>query len=101
MRADENACCGDLSQQGVQANAASNNPAISSDGRYVAFSSEATNLVFGDTNGFSDIFVVDSVTGAISRVSVTTAGIQANGANFKPSITTRWKNRPLSTKRTG
>jgi hypothetical protein len=75
-----------LSQQGVQANGASNHPAISSDGRYVAFASEATNLIVGDTNGFSDIFVVDSITGTIARESVTTAGGQANGSNFKPSI---------------
>ncbi len=81
-----------LSQQGAQANGASNNPAISATGRYVAFASDATNLVLpgpnfsGDNNGFSDIFVVDSVTGAISLVSVTTGGVQANGSNFKPSI---------------
>lgn len=75
-----------LSQQGAQANGASNNPAISADGRYVAFASEATNLVVGDTNGFSDIYVVDTLTGTISLASVTTAGVQANGSNFKPSI---------------
>ncbi|MBI5689643.1 MAG: PD40 domain-containing protein [Verrucomicrobia bacterium] len=75
-----------LSLQGLQANGSSNHPTISSDGRYVAFSSEATNLVLGDTNGFSDIFVVDTLTGAITRESVDAAGNQANGSNFKPSL---------------
>jgi Bacterial Ig domain len=75
------------SAQGTQGNGASNNPAISSaDGRWVAFASEATNLVFGDTNGFSDIFAVDAVTGQISRISVTSSGDQANNPSFKPAI---------------
>ncbi|MFM8336286.1 MAG: hypothetical protein ACKODK_12045, partial [Opitutaceae bacterium] len=52
-----------VSQQGNQAAAASNNPVISAaDGRQVAFASDAPNLVIGDTNGFSDIFVVDTLT---------------------------------------
>lgn len=42
-----------------QANATSYYPAISSDGRYIAFLSEATNLVLGDTNGVDDVFVAD------------------------------------------
>ncbi len=75
-----------LSLQGQQANGPSNQPAISSDGGFVAFSSEATNLVLGDTNGFSDIFVVNTLTGAISRESVDSSLGQANGSNFKPAI---------------
>ncbi|HVU35118.1 MAG TPA: Ig-like domain-containing protein [Opitutaceae bacterium] len=75
-----------VSQQGKEANGASNNPAISADGRYVAFSSDATNLVFGDTNGFTDIFVVDAITGTITRESISSAGAQANGASFHPSL---------------
>ncbi len=77
-----------LSQQGAQGNGASNNPAISSaNGRYVAFESNANNLVLGDTNGFSDIFVVDTLTGLISRISGANAtGGQANNPSFKPSI---------------
>lgn len=77
-----------VSQQGVQGNAASNNPSISSgNGRYVAFESNANNLVVGDTNGFSDIFVVDTITGLIARVSgINAAGSQANNPSFKPSI---------------
>jgi hypothetical protein len=75
-----------LSAQGVQANGASANPAISGDGRFVAFASDATNLVLGDTNGFTDIFVVDVLTGVISRESLGSAGVQANGSSFRPSI---------------
>lgn len=75
-----------LSQQGAQANGASSNPSISGDGRYVAFASDATNLVFGDTNGFTDIFVVDTISGIVTRESVTGAGAQANGSSFRPAI---------------
>ena len=42
---------------------------ISADGRYVAFYSDASNLVAGDTNGTYDVFVKDLQTGAITRVS--------------------------------
>lgn len=75
-----------LSQQGAEGNAASNNPSISGNGRYVAFSSDATNLILGDVNGFTDIFIVDTLTGAISLQSISTAGAQANGSNFRPSV---------------
>ncbi len=54
-------------------------PAISDDGRYVAFVSEATTLVAGDTNGVRDVFVHDRQTGATERVSVASDGSQANG----------------------
>jgi Tol biopolymer transport system component len=74
------------SQQGAEANGASNTPALSGNGRYVAFSSEATNLILGDVNGFTDIFVVDTLTGAISLQSVTSAGAQGNGSSFRPSV---------------
>jgi Tol biopolymer transport system component len=56
----------------------SNAPAISSDGRYVAFHSDMTNLVRGDTNRAFDIFVHDRVTGKTQRVSVSSTGRQAN-----------------------
>ena len=63
-------------------------PAISADGRYVAFASEATNLVPGDTNGFTDIFVHDRVKGATQRVSVASGGAQADAGSARPSIST-------------
>ncbi|MCK4725784.1 MAG: PD40 domain-containing protein [Anaerolineales bacterium] len=54
---------------------------ISGNGRYVAFKSFANNLVGGDTNGFSDIFVRDRELGDTVRVSVSTNGEQGNGEN--------------------
>jgi Tol biopolymer transport system component len=67
-----------VSSGGVQANGGAYYPSISGDGRYVAFQSEATNLVAGDTNGFIDIFLRDRQTGTTTRVSVGPAGVQAN-----------------------
>ena len=68
---------------------ASSNPSISSDGRFVAFESVATNLLGTgvDTNGLADIFVHDTTTGATTRVSVASSGAQATGGpSSNPSI---------------
>lgn len=56
-------------------------PAISGNGRYVAFSSGASNLVPGDTNAQTDLFVRDRLAGTTRRVSLSPAGVQANGAS--------------------
>ena len=64
---------------GRPANNDSDDASISADGRYVAFGSLASNLVAGDTNGFSDVFVRDLVTGTTTRISLPAAGGQANG----------------------
>ncbi len=69
-----------------QANADSLRPALSADGRYVAFQSYASNLVAGDTNGAVDIFVKDLQDGAISRVSSGPGGAQANAASGYPVL---------------
>src|SRR5262245_36191 len=62
-------------------------PAISGDGRFVAFYSEAKNLVNGDTNGAGDIFVRDRVAHTTRRVSIRSNGNQvALGATFEPGI---------------
>lgn len=61
---------------GTSGNNASTAEAISSDGRYVAFDSIATNLVSGDTNGVSDVFVRDMTTGQTTRGSVDSNGQQ-------------------------
>ena len=53
-------------------------PAISGNGRYVAFATTASNMVAGDTNGLQDVFVVDTQTGAVERASVSSAGAQGN-----------------------
>ena len=69
-----------IASDGTQGNSDSYEiPAISADGRYVAFKSEADNLVEGDTNGVMDCFVHDRVTGETTRVSVASDGTQANG----------------------
>jgi Tol biopolymer transport system component len=64
----------------------SRNPAISADGRYVAFESEASNLVPGDTNGDPDVFVHDRQAGVTERVSVDSSGNQGMGWSFHPAI---------------
>jgi Tol biopolymer transport system component len=61
-------------------------PSISPDGRFVAFGSQASDLVPGDTNNVPDIFVHDRQTGATSRVSVGTGGVQANAMCNNQSI---------------
>lgn len=71
---------------GEQANGASRTPAISGDGRYVVFESSATNLVAGDTNNASDIFVFDRQTATTTRVSVSSGGAPANGSSSRPAI---------------
>jgi Tol biopolymer transport system component len=52
---------------------------ISADGRYVAFTSDAPNLVAHDTNGAADVFVHDRATGRTTRISVSSGGRQARG----------------------
>lgn len=52
---------------------------ISDDGRFVAFCSDATNLVPGDTNGLRDVFVRDRIAGTTTRVSVDSAGLESDG----------------------
>ena len=56
-------------------------PAVSTDGRFVAYESYAGNLVANDTNGLDDVFVKDVQTGAITRVSTSTGGTQAAGGD--------------------
>ncbi|MCG6946705.1 MAG: calcium-binding protein, partial [Deltaproteobacteria bacterium] len=81
----------------VQGNDDSSSASISSDGRYVAFESAASNLVADDTNGNTDVFVHDRDTdgdgiydepGAVSttRVSVDIDGVQGNGDSNNPSM---------------
>src|SRR5688572_15155819 len=61
-------------------------PAISGDGRYVAFVSEADNLVSGDRNGNADVFVRDRLLGTTERVSVNSAGEEADLGGEGPAI---------------
>ncbi len=64
------------------ANGWSSSPSISAGGRYVAFTSIASNLVHGDTNKLPDVFVRDFRTGKTTRVSVTSAGKQGTGKKY-------------------
>jgi Tol biopolymer transport system component len=61
-------------------------PALSADGRFVAFESAATNLFDGDGNGAVDVLVADRITGSIVPISVTSSGVPGNGRSFHPTI---------------
>ncbi len=67
-----------VSSTGEQADSHSSAPSISADGRFVAFYSNATNLVPDDTNFSDDIFVHDMESGETTRASVSSAGVQGN-----------------------
>src|SRR4028118_922941 len=71
-----------------QANGGSIDPSISPDGRFVAFESRAFKLVPGDTNNTFNIFVRDTLTNTTTRVSVDSAGNQADDNSSRPSIST-------------
>ncbi|MEV5593082.1 hypothetical protein [Streptomyces sp. NPDC052496] len=75
-----------VTAEGAQADGGSSASAISADGRYVTFVSEATDLVPGDTNGQPDIFVKDLRTGAVERVDVASDGTQADSWSLTPSL---------------
>ena len=62
------------------------NASISSSGRYVAFESDASDLVPDDGNGATDVFVRDLVEGVTARASVDTAGGDSDSFSFSPSI---------------
>ena len=69
-----------VAANGTQSNNLSGTSDISADGRYVAFDSDGSNLVPGDTNNVSDVFVRDMQTGTIMRASVASSGTQSGGA---------------------
>ena len=82
-----------VSSQGLPGNGDSFAPVISDDGQTVVFESLADNLIFGDTNGASDIFLRNRATRLTERISQFTSGVQgacsgtgAACASFEPSI---------------
>ncbi len=75
-----------ISNSGIDPNSHSFSPSISSDGRFVAFASQATNLIPGDVNGVSDIFVFDQETQSVQAISVSSIGDASNGQNSAPSV---------------
>lgn len=68
---------------GNNSDGASSCPSVSGDGRFVAFQSDATNLVELDTNTITDVFVHDRSKGKTERVSVGSGGTQATGLNHQ------------------
>lgn len=71
----------------IQSNSYSGYASISSDGRYVAFMSAATNLVAGDVNGMEDVFMKDTLTGVTTLISSDSSGVQGNNNSTASSIT--------------
>ncbi|HEY3268765.1 MAG TPA: hypothetical protein VGM37_17750 [Armatimonadota bacterium] len=79
-----------LAPDGAEANDASFTPAISANGRYVTFASNASNLTVSDANGTADVFVRDLWTGQTVLASVATAGTQGDswsGPFRAPTVT--------------
>lgn len=75
-----------VTTNGAQGNAGSHDPTISVGGRYVVFTSEATNLVTDDTNQQPDVFLHDRASGTTTRVSVRSDGAQASGLSGSAEI---------------
>lgn len=73
-------------QDGLAANHASTNPAISAEGRWVAYQSSATDIVPMDNNNAQDIFLYDRLTDSVQRVSVDYAGTEGNSPSADPAI---------------
>ena len=71
-----------VSSDGVVGNQTSYYASISASGQFVAFNSDATNLITDDTNGFTDVFVYDMATATTTRVSVDSAGDQSNQISY-------------------
>ncbi|MBK7218537.1 MAG: PD40 domain-containing protein [Candidatus Promineofilum sp.] len=75
-----------VKSNGAHANSDSYNPYLSADGVNVVFESNASNLVTGDTNNTSDVFLHNRNTGVTSRVSVRATNTQVNNYSYSPSI---------------
>lgn len=71
---------------GISADGDSREPSISSDGRFITFQSGSTSLVPSDNNNFEDIFVFDRLLNTTKRVSINSAGDQANKPSYSPEI---------------
>lgn len=76
-----------VSTSGVEGDGASRDPRLSYDGRFVVFSSMATNLAGTDGNGtVSDVFLRDRLLGTTERISASSAGVSGDGLSYKPQI---------------
>lgn len=75
-----------ISSDGVSGDQGGNHPALNFDGLLIAFDSDSTQLVSGDTNHRTDVFVHNRQSGQTIRVSVDSAGQQADGSSTKPAM---------------
>ncbi|NOQ64221.1 MAG: DUF4214 domain-containing protein [Methyloprofundus sp.] len=75
-----------LSFTGKEGRNESTRPSISADGRYITYQSDASNLVAGDNNRSSDVFVYDRNTEEVALVSRSTAGAWGSDDSVKPVI---------------
>jgi hypothetical protein len=75
-----------VASDGTEGNGVSDYSSLSTDGRYVAFRSDAWNLASGGTKGISDIFVHDRHTGKTERVSVASDGTPGDSSSYDPTI---------------
>ncbi len=76
-----------VATDGTKGNGTSNRPTISHDGRYVGFTSSASNLATNDDNGVDDVFVHDRVKGTTKLVSVSLDGTSGTGPFSQINIT--------------
>ena len=76
-----------VSASGIQSNGTNNEPpSISANGRYVAFSTDATTLGSGSSNGRSDVFIKDRQTGQVLIANLSGTGLEGNGHSFNPAL---------------
>jgi Tol biopolymer transport system component len=75
-----------VASDGSEGNGYSSEPAISSDGRYVSYHSDASNLVAGDTNNAEDVFVFDRTTGGTAQISAASDGSEGNQGSYEPEL---------------
>ena len=75
-----------VASDGTRGNGNSSEPAMAGDGRLIAFTSRADNLVANDLNEASDIFVHERYLGRTRRVSVSSAGVEGDGPSSSPEV---------------
>ncbi len=75
-----------LTSSGTEANGASRLPVISADGRYIVFESDASNLVMGDSNGTTDVFLFDRNNDSLKRLSTNNSGNAGNNTSQRAAI---------------
>jgi putative cell wall-binding protein/Tol biopolymer transport system component len=85
-RSSRHTTCASVGTGGAVSDGDAHELSLSADGRFLAFTSAADDLVPGDTNGLGDVFVRDVVAGTTTRASVSSTGIEGDLASFRPLI---------------